>query len=204
VLGIALAVTALAIVGKVAGGALGSGVSQARRPLVGVGGPRGEWDSWRRVSERDRRVSNDMFAVVVFMNIATTLVAPPALAALWKGSWAQTAGRRTRAYADTVSGALYGTGATRRRSTIRSRFRRLLESRLLGHTGQNATIYAVFILVVETRTPLSMPPCSSRLPSSHRFYSASRPGISWTTRPKRRPHPRVPGAGSDLPDSAGN
>jgi MFS family permease len=29
-----------------------------------------------------------------------------------------------------------------------SRFRRLLESRLLGHTGQNATIYAVFILAV--------------------------------------------------------
>ena len=37
-------------------------------------------------------VSEDMFAVVVFMSIATTLVAPPALSALYRGQPSSAAG----------------------------------------------------------------------------------------------------------------
>jgi Kef-type K+ transport system membrane component KefB len=88
VLGIALAVTALAIVGKLAGGALGSRGLPGRGAItVGVGMvPRGEVGLVAAgIGTGIGAVSDDMFAVVVFMSIATTLIAPPALAALYRG-----------------------------------------------------------------------------------------------------------------------
>jgi Kef-type K+ transport system membrane component KefB len=87
VLGISLAVTALAIAGKLIGGALGSrGMQPRSAAIIGVGMvPRGEVGLVAAgVGAGIGAVSDDMFAVVVFMSIATTLVAPPALAALYR------------------------------------------------------------------------------------------------------------------------
>jgi Kef-type K+ transport system membrane component KefB len=87
ILGIALAVTALAIAGKLAGGALGArGMPRRSAAIVGVGMvPRGEVGLVAAgVGSGIGAVSGDMFAVVVFMSIATTLIAPPVLAALYR------------------------------------------------------------------------------------------------------------------------
>jgi Kef-type K+ transport system membrane component KefB len=87
ILGIALAVTALAIAGKLAGGALGArGMRRRSAAIVGVGMvPRGEVGLVAAgVGSGIGAVSGDMFAVVVFMSIATTLIAPPVLAALYR------------------------------------------------------------------------------------------------------------------------
>jgi len=88
VLATALAVTALAIVGKLAGGTLGArGLPVRDAFIVGVGMvPRGEVGLVAAgIGAGIGAVSNDMFTVVVFMSIATTLVAPPALSALFRG-----------------------------------------------------------------------------------------------------------------------
>lgn len=88
VLGIALGVTALAIGGKLAGGMLGArGLPLRRALIVGTGMvPRGEVGLVAAgIGAGIGAVSEDMFAVVVFMSIVTTLVAPPALNALYAG-----------------------------------------------------------------------------------------------------------------------
>ncbi|MGH9368127.1 MAG: cation:proton antiporter, partial [Thermoanaerobaculia bacterium] len=74
--------------GKLAGGIIGARGLPARNALiVGVGMvPRGEVGLVAAgIGAGIGAVSNDMFAVVVFMSIATTLVAPPLLSALYSG-----------------------------------------------------------------------------------------------------------------------
>ena len=90
VLGIALAVTSLAILGKVVGGSmamLGAGRSSAL--LVGLGMvPRGEVGLVAAsVGAGIGAISSDIFSVVVFMSIATTLIAPPLLQILLRGRY---------------------------------------------------------------------------------------------------------------------
>lgn len=88
VLSIALVVTGLAIVGKLIGGMLGTGGMGVRnRAIVGTGMvPRGEVGLVAAgIGAGIGAVSDDMFAVVVFMSIATTLMAPPALTILFRG-----------------------------------------------------------------------------------------------------------------------
>jgi Kef-type K+ transport system membrane component KefB len=87
ILAIALGVTALAVIGKLAGGAFASREMGARSAaIIGVGMvPRGEVGLVvASVGAGIGAVSGDMFAVVVFMSVATTLVAPPALAWLYR------------------------------------------------------------------------------------------------------------------------
>ncbi len=112
VLGIALAVTGLAIAGKLAGGGLGArGLPTRSAAIIGVGMvPRGEVGLVAAgIGAGIGAVSNDMFAVVVFMSIATTLVAPPVLARAVSGPSAtrSRAGGRARR-------ALGGDGFARR------------------------------------------------------------------------------------------
>jgi Kef-type K+ transport system membrane component KefB len=88
VLAIALGVTLLAIAGKLAGGMLGSrGLPTRNAAIVGTGMvPRGEVGLVvAGIGAGIGAVTDDMFAVVVFMSIATTLVAPPVLSALIRG-----------------------------------------------------------------------------------------------------------------------
>jgi Kef-type K+ transport system membrane component KefB len=87
ILAIAVVVTLLAIAGKLAGGLLGTrGMPLNESLVVGTGMvPRGEVGLVAAgIGAGIGAVSDDMFAVVVFMSIATTLVAPPALARLIK------------------------------------------------------------------------------------------------------------------------
>jgi Na+:H+ antiporter len=89
VLAIAIGVTLLAIAGKLAGGMLGSrGLHARSAAIVGVGMvPRGEVGLVvAGIGAGIGAVSDDMFAVVVFMSIATTLMAPPVLSALIRGA----------------------------------------------------------------------------------------------------------------------
>jgi Kef-type K+ transport system membrane component KefB len=98
VLAVALAVTGLAIVGKLAGGMLGSrGMPIRNAAIVGTGMvPRGEVGLVvAGIGAGIGAVSQDMFAVVVFMSIATTLVAPPALSVLFRGVVAPADSRET-------------------------------------------------------------------------------------------------------------
>jgi Kef-type K+ transport system membrane component KefB len=88
ILGIALAVTALAIAGKVIGcgaAALGSGWRAAA--IVGVGmAPRGEVGLIvANVGASLAVIPSQMFSVVVIMSVLTTLVVPPILALLYRG-----------------------------------------------------------------------------------------------------------------------
>jgi Kef-type K+ transport system membrane component KefB len=87
VLALALGVTALAIVGKLIGGGLGSRLPRRSAAIVGVGMvPRGEVGLVTAgVGSGIGAVSGDMFAVVVFMTIATTVLAPPVLLRLYAG-----------------------------------------------------------------------------------------------------------------------
>jgi len=88
ILAIALGVTALAVAGKL----LGGGLASAGRPfrsvaIVGVGMvPRGEVGLVvASIGTGIGAISADMFSVVVFMSIATTLLVPPVLVALYRG-----------------------------------------------------------------------------------------------------------------------
>ncbi len=84
VLAIALGVTALAALGKLAGGGLASaGLPLRSAAIVGSGMvPRGEVGLVvASIGSGIGAISADMFSVVVFMSIATTILAPPAL--LW-------------------------------------------------------------------------------------------------------------------------
>ena len=88
VLGLALGVTALAIVGKLLGGGLASIGLPARSALVvGTGmTPRGEVGLVvASIGTGLGIISGDAFAAVVFMSLATTLLAPPALVWLYRG-----------------------------------------------------------------------------------------------------------------------
>jgi Kef-type K+ transport system membrane component KefB len=89
VLAIALAVTGLAIAGKLIGGMLGSrGLPTRNALIVGTGMvPRGEVGLVAAgIGAGIGAVADDMYAVVVFMSIVTTLIAPPALGHLYRGT----------------------------------------------------------------------------------------------------------------------
>jgi Kef-type K+ transport system membrane component KefB len=88
-IGVALAVTALAIVGKLVGcgaAALGMG---GWRPvaIVGVGmAPRGEVGLIvANVGLAMAAIPNEMYSIVVIMSVLTTLVVPPVLTMLYRG-----------------------------------------------------------------------------------------------------------------------
>ncbi len=87
ILALALAVTALAIAGKLIGGGLGSRLPAKSAAIVGVGMvPRGEVGLVAAgIGSGIGAISSDMFSVVVFMSIATTIVAPPVLVRLYEG-----------------------------------------------------------------------------------------------------------------------
>lgn len=87
VLGLALGVTGLAVLGKLVGGALGARMPARSAAIVGVGMvPRGEVGLVvASIGAGIGAVSNDMFSVVVFMSIVTTIAAPPVLARLYRG-----------------------------------------------------------------------------------------------------------------------
>jgi len=88
ILALALAVTALAIAGKLIGGGLGARLPFRSAAIVGVGMvPRGEVGLVTAgIGSGIGAVSGDMFSVVVFMSIATTIVAPPVLVRLFSGA----------------------------------------------------------------------------------------------------------------------
>ena len=88
VLGIALAVTALAVAGKLAGGAAAAvGLPPRTAAILGTGMvPRGEVGLVAAsIGAGIGAISDEMFSVVVFMSVATTIIAPPALFALYRG-----------------------------------------------------------------------------------------------------------------------
>jgi Kef-type K+ transport system membrane component KefB len=87
ILAVALGVTALAVLGKLLGGGVASrGLPLRSAAIVGVGMvPRGEVGLVvASIGDGLGVISADMFSVVVFMSIATTIVAPPALVALYR------------------------------------------------------------------------------------------------------------------------
>ncbi|MBA2446613.1 MAG: cation:proton antiporter [Chloroflexi bacterium] len=93
ILGIALAVTVLAIVGKLVGcgaGALGLGWRSVA--IVGVGmAPRGEVGLIvANVGKSLAVIPDAMFSTVVIMSVLTTLVVPPVLTLLYRGQPAET------------------------------------------------------------------------------------------------------------------
>ena len=87
ILALALGVTGLAVLGKLAGGWIGARLPARSAAIVGVGMvPRGEVGLVvASIGAGIGVVSNDMFSVVVFMSIATTIAAPPVLAFLYRG-----------------------------------------------------------------------------------------------------------------------
>jgi Kef-type K+ transport system membrane component KefB len=102
-LGIALTVTALAIVGKLVGcgvASLGLGVW---RPvaIIGVGmAPRGEVGLIvANVGASLGAIPNEMFSTVVIMSVLTTVVVPPVLTLLYRGQGAAQERERVTDYA---------------------------------------------------------------------------------------------------------
>ncbi|MHB1132180.1 MAG: cation:proton antiporter [Chloroflexota bacterium] len=88
IMGVALAVTALALLGKAAGGGLGMwGYPRRSVAIVGVGmAPRGEVGLIvASLGLSLGAISGDIFSVVVIMSILTTLVVPPVLRVLYAG-----------------------------------------------------------------------------------------------------------------------
>lgn len=88
VLGLAGAVTALAILGKVMGGSLG-GLGLAPRSVLILGAgmvPRGEVGFIvASIGASLGAIPKDMFSVVIIMSVITTLVVPPVLKVLYQG-----------------------------------------------------------------------------------------------------------------------
>lgn len=107
-LGLALAVTGLGIAGKVVGcGAGGWGLGWRSMGILGSGmSPRGEIGFVvASIGLSLGAISDDIFAAVVFMSIATTLLAPPALQALYRSRRPrQLEALITEASADTAPG----------------------------------------------------------------------------------------------------
>jgi len=92
-IGLALAITSLAIVGKlVACGAAGYGLGKRSMLILGVGMvPRGEIGFVvASVALSRGAVGADVFSSVVFMSIATTLIVPPVLSVLYGGQRGRT------------------------------------------------------------------------------------------------------------------
>jgi Kef-type K+ transport system membrane component KefB len=88
ILPVALAVTALAAAGKLIGGGLASvGMPPRSAAIIGTGMiPRGEVGLVAAsIGAGIGAISDDMFSVVVFMSIATTVLAPPILVSLFRG-----------------------------------------------------------------------------------------------------------------------
>ncbi len=87
-LALALAITGLAIAGKLIGcGAAGLGLGGRPMAILGVGMmPRGEIGFVvASVGLAQGSIGGDVFSAVVFMSVATTLLTPPLLAALFRG-----------------------------------------------------------------------------------------------------------------------
>jgi Kef-type K+ transport system membrane component KefB len=88
VLGMALLVTVLAVAGKFAAGWLAArGLSRRSAAIIGVGMvPRGEVGLIAAsIGLSKGAISGDMFSALVFMSLATTLLAPPLLVRLYRG-----------------------------------------------------------------------------------------------------------------------
>ena len=88
ILAVALGVTALAAAGKLIGGGLASlGLPGRSAAIIGTGMiPRGEVGLVAAsIGSGIGAISNDMFSVVVFMSVATTILAPPVLVWLYRG-----------------------------------------------------------------------------------------------------------------------
>ncbi len=88
VLAVALGVTALAVVGKLMGGGLASlGLPGRSAAIIGTGMvPRGEVGLVvASIGAGIGIITDDMFSVVVFMSIATTILAPSVLVWLYRG-----------------------------------------------------------------------------------------------------------------------
>ena len=88
ILQIALGVTALAVLGKLIGGGIASaGLPVRSAAIIGTGMvPRGEVGLVvASVGSGIGAISADMFSVVVFMSVATTVLAPPVLVWLHRG-----------------------------------------------------------------------------------------------------------------------
>lgn len=87
-IGLALAITSLAIAGKLLGcGAAGYGLGRRSMLIVGVGMvPRGEIGFVvASIALAQGSIGADVFSSVVFMSIATTLLVPPVLNPLYRG-----------------------------------------------------------------------------------------------------------------------
>ena len=87
-LGLALAITSLAIAGKLLGcGAAGYGLGKRSMAILGIGMvPRGEIGFVvASIALAQGSIGADVFSSVVFMSIATTLVVPPVLSVLYAG-----------------------------------------------------------------------------------------------------------------------
>ncbi|MDP2726693.1 MAG: cation:proton antiporter [Dehalococcoidia bacterium] len=87
-LGLAGAVTALAVLGKMVGGSLGGlGLPKRSALIIGVGMvPRGEVGFIvASIGTSIGVIPQDMFSVVIIMSIITTVIAPPVLKFLYKG-----------------------------------------------------------------------------------------------------------------------
>jgi Kef-type K+ transport system membrane component KefB len=88
VLAVALGVTALAVLGKLMGGGLASlGLPGRSAAIIGTGMvPRGEVGLVvASIGAGIGAISDDIFSAVVFMSIATTVIAPPVLVLLYRG-----------------------------------------------------------------------------------------------------------------------
>ena len=88
ILMVALGVTGLAVLGKLIGGGIASaGLPVRSAAIIGTGMvPRGEVGLVvASIGAGIGAISDDMFSVVVFMSIATTIIAPPALVGLYRG-----------------------------------------------------------------------------------------------------------------------
>ncbi|MCH7999037.1 MAG: cation:proton antiporter [Chloroflexi bacterium] len=88
ILMVALGVTGLAVLGKLIGGGIASaGLPVRSAAIIGTGMvPRGEVGLVvASIGAGMGAISDDIFSVVVFMSIATTILAPPALVALYRG-----------------------------------------------------------------------------------------------------------------------
>jgi Kef-type K+ transport system membrane component KefB len=88
ILAVALGVTGLAVLGKLIGGSLASvGLPSRSGAIIGVGMvPRGEVGLVAAsIGSGIGVISDDIFSAVVFMSIATTLLAPPFLVWLYRG-----------------------------------------------------------------------------------------------------------------------
>ncbi len=88
ILMVALGVTGLAVLGKLMGGGIASaGLPVRSAAIIGTGMvPRGEVGLVvASIGAGMGAISDDIFSVVVFMSIATTILAPPALVSLYRG-----------------------------------------------------------------------------------------------------------------------